>query len=114
MDSNDLPLLNPLETRVLGCLAEKKTLTPDVYPMSLNGVHGAANQKTARDPVMTPEIVEDMPEDDTIDRLRKLNNPAVAVRAIAGADAQFSGDAFEPTVEAIDAYLRSIFPEKTE
>ncbi|MEQ8452561.1 MAG: DUF480 domain-containing protein [Nitratireductor sp.] len=58
MDSNDLPLLNPLETRVLGCLAEKKTLTPDVYPMSLNGVHGAANQKTARDPVMTPETVE--------------------------------------------------------
>ncbi|MVA96527.1 DUF480 domain-containing protein [Nitratireductor sp. CAU 1489] len=58
MSTNDLPLLNPLETRVLGCLAEKKTLTPDVYPMSLNGVHGAANQKTARDPVMTPETVE--------------------------------------------------------
>jgi hypothetical protein len=58
LDSNDLPLLNPLETRVLGCLAEKKTLTPDVYPMSLNGVHGAANQRTARDPVMSPEIVE--------------------------------------------------------
>jgi hypothetical protein len=58
MSTTDLPLLNPLETRVLGCLAEKKTLTPDVYPMSLNGVHGAANQKTARDPVMSPEIVE--------------------------------------------------------
>ncbi len=54
MDS-DLPVLNPAEARVLGCLAEKKELTPDVYPMSLNGVHAAANQKTARDPVMELE-----------------------------------------------------------
>ena len=51
MDS-DLPNLNAAEARVLGCLAEKKELTPDVYPMTLNGLQSAVNQKTARDPVM--------------------------------------------------------------
>ncbi len=54
MDS-DLPILNVAEARVLGCLAEKKELTPDVYPMTLNGLQSAANQKTARDPVMALE-----------------------------------------------------------
>ncbi len=49
------PSSTAAEARVLGCLAEKKELTPDVYPMSLNGVHAAANQKTARDPVMELE-----------------------------------------------------------
>ena len=43
---------------MLGSLAEKKELTPDVYPMTLNGAHAAANQKTARDPVMALEQVE--------------------------------------------------------
>ncbi len=56
--SDELPLLNPVEARVLGCLAEKKELTPDVYPLSLNAAHAAANQKTAREPVMALEIVE--------------------------------------------------------
>ncbi len=54
MDS-ELPVLTASEARVLGCLAEKKELTPDVYPMSLNGLQSAANQKTARDPVMALE-----------------------------------------------------------
>lgn len=57
MDSA-LPLLNAAEARILGCLAEKKELTPDVYPMTLNGLQSAANQKTARDPVMTLESDE--------------------------------------------------------
>lgn len=50
--TSDLPVLNPAEARVLGCLAEKKELTPDVYPLTLNAAIAAANQKTARDPVM--------------------------------------------------------------
>lgn len=54
--ADDLDLLNPVETRVLGSLAEKKLLTPDVYPMSVNAVLVAANQKTARDPVMALEL----------------------------------------------------------
>jgi uncharacterized protein len=56
--SDDLPILNPVEARVLGCLAEKKELTPDVYPLSLNGAVTAANQKTAREPVMALAEVE--------------------------------------------------------
>ena len=51
--SDELPHLNALEARVLGCLMEKQLLTPDVYPLSLNALQAAANQKTSREPVMT-------------------------------------------------------------
>ncbi|MDG4876773.1 DUF480 domain-containing protein [Mesorhizobium sp. WSM4935] len=54
----DLPLLSAVEARVLGSLIEKKELTPDVYPLTLNGAHQAANQKTAREPVMALELTE--------------------------------------------------------
>ncbi|MDO9306254.1 MAG: DUF480 domain-containing protein [Mesorhizobium sp.] len=56
--SDDLPILSPAEARVLGSLAEKKELTPDVYPMTVNGLQSAANQKTSREPVMALEPVE--------------------------------------------------------
>jgi uncharacterized protein len=56
--ATDLPILTPIEARVLGCLIEKKELTPDVYPLTLNAAHAAANQKTAREPVMALEQVE--------------------------------------------------------
>lgn len=54
----DLPVLSAVEARVLGSLIEKKELTPDVYPLTLNGAHQAANQKTAREPVMALELTE--------------------------------------------------------
>ena len=54
----DAIVLNPAEARILGCLAEKKELTPDVYPLTLNSALAAANQKTARDPVMALETAE--------------------------------------------------------
>lgn len=56
--SEELPFLTPGEARVLGCLIEKKELTPDVYPLSLNALQAAANQKTSREPVMAMEPVE--------------------------------------------------------
>jgi uncharacterized protein YceH (UPF0502 family) len=56
--SDELPILNPAEARVLGSLAEKKELTPDVYPMTVNALLSAANQKTSREPVMAMEPVE--------------------------------------------------------
>ncbi len=56
--SDDLPILSTVEARVLGCLIEKKELTPDVYPLTLNSAHAAANQKTAREPVMALELTE--------------------------------------------------------
>lgn len=55
MDTPALPLLNAIEARVLGSLIEKKELTPDVYPLTLNAAQAAANQKTAREPVMALE-----------------------------------------------------------
>ncbi len=54
--ADDPEILNPIEIRVLGSLAEKKALTPDVYPMTLNALVVAANQKTARDPVMALDL----------------------------------------------------------
>jgi uncharacterized protein YceH (UPF0502 family) len=55
MDTPSLILLNAIEARVLGSLVEKKELTPDVYPLTLNAAQAAANQKTAREPVMALE-----------------------------------------------------------
>ena len=55
MADNDLPTLTPAEARILGCLIEKKLVTPDVYPLTLNAAQAAANQKTAREPVMALE-----------------------------------------------------------
>lgn len=50
-------LLNEVEVRVLGCLIEKDITTPDYYPLSLNALTNACNQKSNRDPVM--ELDED-------------------------------------------------------
>jgi uncharacterized protein YceH (UPF0502 family) len=45
-------LLNDVETRVLGSLVEKELTTPEYYPLSLNALVNACNQKSNRDPVM--------------------------------------------------------------
>jgi len=47
-----LPLLNPEEIRVLGSLMEKSKTTPDYYPMTINSLTTACNQKTSRKPVV--------------------------------------------------------------
>ena len=55
-----LPIQNPLagepltsiEARVLGCLIEKQATTPETYPLTLNAVVLACNQKTSREPVL--------------------------------------------------------------
>ena len=58
--------LEPTEVRVLGCLIEKQRTTPDVYPLSLNGLRAACNQSTNREPVVAYD-------DDTIrDALHRL------------------------------------------
>lgn len=41
------------EARVIGCLLEKETTTPEQYPLSVNALTLACNQKTSRDPVMS-------------------------------------------------------------
>ena len=56
--SRDLPLLTAHEARLLGCLIEKEATTPDTYPLTVNSAQSAANQKTARDPVMSLDTGE--------------------------------------------------------
>ena len=51
-----MPLeLSAIEARVIGCLMEKSVITPDQYPLTLNALTNACNQKSARDPVMSLE-----------------------------------------------------------
>ncbi len=45
-------LLHPVEVRVLGALVEKEVTTPEYYPLSLNALVNACNQKSNRDPVV--------------------------------------------------------------
>ncbi|MDD5627491.1 MAG: YceH family protein [Elusimicrobia bacterium] len=45
--------LSPVEARVLGSLVEKSLTTPELYPLTLNSLVAACNQKTSRDPVMS-------------------------------------------------------------
>lgn len=52
------PQLTPLEARILGSLAEKAATTPDVYPLTVNNIQLACNQKTARDPVTSYDTGE--------------------------------------------------------
>ncbi len=51
-----MELLSAVEARVLASLYEKKTTTPDYYPLTLNSLLAACNQKSNRDPVL--ELVE--------------------------------------------------------
>jgi uncharacterized protein len=48
-------ILTEIEARVLGALVEKDITTPDYYPLSLNALVNACNQKNNREPVMTLE-----------------------------------------------------------
>lgn len=45
--------LTPTEQRVMGCLLEKEVTTPETYPLTLNALTTACNQKSSRDPVMS-------------------------------------------------------------
>ena len=47
------PNLTANEARVIGCLMEKSVVTPNQYPMTLNALTNACNQKSGRDPVMS-------------------------------------------------------------
>jgi uncharacterized protein len=60
--------LAPLEARVIGCLIEKQITTPDQYPLSLNALVNACNQKSNRDPIME---VDERTVQDTLDQLAR-------------------------------------------
>jgi uncharacterized protein YceH (UPF0502 family) len=73
--------LNPVETRILGSLIEKDITTPDYYPLSLNALVNACNQKNNRDPLMT------LNEDTVRDALSSLQEKRLAGPA-GGADSR--------------------------
>ena len=58
--------LTPFEARVIGCLIEKHRTTPEHYPLSLNALTNACNQKSNRDPVLE---LDEATVQDTIDAL---------------------------------------------
>ena len=55
MSEDTAPLLSPIDARILASLFEKEATTPDAYPLTLNAIVLACNQKTAREPVMELE-----------------------------------------------------------
>jgi uncharacterized protein YceH (UPF0502 family) len=59
-------VLNEVEVRVLGCLIEKEMTTPEYYPLSLNALTNACNQKSNRDPVMA------LTEEDVVRALNRM------------------------------------------
>ena len=68
--------LNPIEVRVLGCLIEKETATPDNYPLSLNALVNACNQKSNRDPLM---MRDESTIHDALNHLRMTHQLAIEV-----------------------------------
>ena len=63
-------VLHPVETRVLGALIEKDLATPEYYPLSLNALTNACNQKTNREPVTAYEDADVRAALETLRELR--------------------------------------------
>lgn len=74
-------VLNEVEARVVGALLEKEITTPEYYPLSLNALVNACNQKSNRDPVMT------LDEDAVRSALRSLHDNSLA-RSVSAADSR--------------------------
>ena len=69
---SSVKILSEIETRVLGSLVEKELTTPDYYPLSLNALVNACNQKSNRDPAMN------LNEDAVRQALRSLEKEGLA------------------------------------
>ena len=89
-------VLTAAQARVLGALVEKEITTPDYYPLSLNALVNACNQRSNREPVM------DLDEEEVRLALRRLEDQGLAGRA-RGADGRVTkyehwlGEAFNFT-----------------
>lgn len=71
-------MLSDVEVRILGCLIEKELTTPEYYPLTLNSLTNACNQKSNRDPVMALE------EGDIVRGLDKLRMKGFARHSAEG------------------------------
>lgn len=90
--SSDVVPLSALAARVLGCLIEKEFATPDIYPLTLNALVNACNQKSNREPVME---VTSREVDVALDELRQQR---LAV-AFSGADSRVVK--YRQTIDAV-------------
>lgn len=81
MESNDrsLPILSTEEVRVLGCLVEKELTVPDSYPLTLNSLLAACNQKTSREPVVEYDTA-------TVEHALQALKERGFVRSVSGAE----------------------------
>ena len=73
--------LTAVEARVLGCLIEKELATPEYYPLTLNALTNACNQKSNRDPVMNLDDSEVVRALDSLRFQRLAHQSAEGVRA---------------------------------
>ena len=99
------PPLSALEVRVLGCLIEKEFTTPDIYPLSLNALVNACNQRNNRAPLLSVSAREVEAATDQL-RQRRL------VALFAGADARVPK--FRQTLDTaypLDPVARAILGE---
>ena len=111
MPSTEPIVLNAAQARVLGALMEKETTTPDYYPLSLNALANACNQRSNREPVM------DLTEDEVRDALAglqqhrlagpargKRRQPGDEIRALAWRGFQFQSGGDCSVVRAFAAW----------
>ena len=70
--------LDTVETRILGCLAEKQMSTPEYYPLTLNALVAACNQKSNREPVM------EVGEEDVQRALDRLQDEKLVWKVLGG------------------------------
>lgn len=71
-------MLDAEETRVLGCLIEKEMSTPEYYPLSLNALVTACNQKSSRDPVVAYD------EETVVSALDRLEEKGLVWKSMVG------------------------------
>ena len=78
MDQHTIEQLGDVEIRVLGALIEKSKTTPDYYPMTLNALTAACNQKSSRHPVV------DYDEETVVLALNALKAQSLVAMAVGG------------------------------
>lgn len=102
--------LSPEQCRVIGVMLEKETTTPEQYPLSLNGITTACNQKSNRDPVMS---LSESDVQNIVDELEQMNQLMVDAKASTRVnkyfhrfcDTEFGSLKFTPQQRAIICVL---------
>lgn len=74
--------LSDIETRIIGCLMEKEVTTPDLYPLTLNSLTNACNQKSNREPVMSLSETQVLDALDALVEKHLINNESAFKRRI--------------------------------